>query len=81
MISFQTFFVWEFKIDVDSWKFTILLQYMLCNDWPNFIISDSKEQLQNELEYTPSKAWLSQLVNFKNAIWHFKRTICNDILF
>ena len=30
----------------------------------------------------PSKAWLSQLVNFKNAIWtwgHFRRTICNKI--
>ena len=29
------------------------------------------------------KAWLSQLVNFKNAIWtwgHFRRTICNKIL-
>ena len=23
----------------------------------------------------PIKAWLSQLVNFKNAIWHFRRTI------
>ena len=31
-----------------------------------------------------AKAWLSQLVNFKNAIWtwgHFRRTICNKILF
>ena len=31
----------------------------------------------------PTKAWLSQLVNFKNAIrtWgHFKRTICNKIV-
>ena len=29
----------------------------------------------------PTKAWLSQLVNFKNAIWtwgHFRRTICNE---
>ena len=28
----------------------------------------------------PTKAWLSQLVNFKNAIWtwgHFRRMICN----
>ena len=23
----------------------------------------------------PTKAWLSQLVNFKNTIWHFRRTI------
>ena len=32
----------------------------------------------------PTEAWLSQLVNFKNAIWtsgHFRRTICNKILF
>ena len=28
-----------------------------------------------------TKAWLSQLVNFKNAIWHFRRTICHKILF
>ena len=25
----------------------------------------------------PTKAWLSPLVNFKNAIWHFRKTICN----
>ena len=32
----------------------------------------------------PTKAWLSQMANFKNAIWtwrHFRRTICNKILF
>ena len=29
----------------------------------------------------PTKAWLSQLVNFKNAIWTFWRTISNTILF
>ena len=29
----------------------------------------------------PTKAWLSQLVNFKNATWHFRRTIYNKILF
>ena len=31
----------------------------------------------------PTKAWLSQLLNFKNAIWtsgHFRRTICNKIV-
>ena len=27
----------------------------------------------------PTKTWLSQLVNFKNAIWHFRRTIFNKI--
>ena len=29
----------------------------------------------------PTKAWLSQLVNFKNAMWPFRRTICNKIVF
>ena len=29
----------------------------------------------------PTKAWLSQLVNFKNAIRHFRRTRCNKIMF
>ena len=32
----------------------------------------------------PTKAWLLQLVNFRNVIWmwgHFGRTICNKILF
>ena len=28
----------------------------------------------------PTKTWLSQLMNFKNAIWHFKRTIGNKIV-
>ena len=31
----------------------------------------------------PTKVWLSQLVNSKNAIWtwgHFRRTICNKIV-
>ena len=27
-----------------------------------------------------TKAWLSQLVNFKNSIWHFGRVICNQIV-
>ena len=28
-----------------------------------------------------TKAWSSQLVNFKNAIWHFRRKICHKIVF
>ena len=52
LISFQTFFVQAFKIVVDSWKFTILLLYILWNDRPIFMISGSNEQLQQQLEYT-----------------------------
>ena len=51
-INFQTFFVWAFKIVVDSWKFIILLLYILWDDWPMFMISGSNEQLQQQLEYT-----------------------------
>ena len=52
-IGFQTFFfVQAFKIVVDSWKFTMLLLYILWDDWPIFMISYSKEQLQQQLGYT-----------------------------
>ena len=51
-IGFQTFFVWAFKIIVDSWKFSILLLYILWDDWPIFMISASNEQLQQQVEYT-----------------------------
>ena len=37
-ISFQTFFVGAFKIVVDSWKFSMLLLYILWDDWPIFRI-------------------------------------------
>ena len=51
-ISFQPFFVQAFKIVIDSWKFSILLLYILWDDWPIFRISDLNEQQQQELEYT-----------------------------
>ena len=51
-ISFQTFFVSAFKIVVDSWRFSMLWLYILWDDWPIFMILDSKEQLQQQLEYT-----------------------------
>ena len=51
-IGFQTFFVWAFKIVVDSLKFSILLLYIIWDDWPILLISGSNEQLQQQLEYT-----------------------------
>ena len=65
-ISFQTFFVQAFKSVVDSWKFSILLLYILCNDWPIFRISGSNEQLQQQLKYTLLKPdchnwWISKM--------------------
>ena len=63
---FQTFFVQAFKIVVDSWKFTMLLLYILWDDWPIFMISASNEQLQQQLEYTLLKPdcyswWISKM--------------------
>ena len=65
-ISFQTFFVWAFKIVVDSWEFSMLLLYILCDDWLIFMISGSNEQLQQPLEYTLLKPdchswWISKM--------------------
>ena len=51
-ISFQTFFALAFKIVVDSWKFSMLLLYILWDDWPILMISASNQLLQQQLEYT-----------------------------
>ena len=64
-ICFQAFFVWAFKIVVDSWKLLLLL-YILWDDWPIFMISGSNEQLQQQLEYTLLKPdchswWISKM--------------------
>ena len=48
---FPDFFVQTFEIVIDTWKFTMLLLYILWDDWPIFMISGSNEQLQQELEY------------------------------
>ena len=65
IISFQTFFTQEFKIVVDSWKFSMLLLYIL-DDWSIFMISRSNEHLLEQLEYTLLKPdchswWLSKM--------------------
>ena len=65
-ISFQTVFVQAFKIVVDSWQFSMLLLYILWDDWPIFMILGSNEQLQQELEYTLLKPdchcwWISKM--------------------
>ena len=65
-ISFQTFLLQTFKIVVVSWKFTMLLLYILWDDWPIFMISSSNEQLPQELEYILLKLdchgwWISKM--------------------
>ena len=66
LISFQTFFVQAFKIIVDYWKFSMLLLYILWDDWPISMISGSNQQLQQQLEYTQLKPdchswWISKM--------------------
>ena len=55
-ISFQIFFVWAFKITVHAWKFSTLWLYILWDDWPILMISASKEQQHQQLEYTLLKS-------------------------
>ena len=64
--KFPHFFVQAFKMVVDSWEFSMLLLYILWDDWPVFMISGSNEQLQQELEYTLLKLdchswWMSKV--------------------
>ena len=64
--KFPDFFVQAFKIVVDSWKFSMLLLYILWDDWPIFMISGSNEQQQRQLEYTLLKPdchswWISKM--------------------
>ena len=66
MNKFPDFFVHVFKIVVDSWEFSMLLLYILWDDWPIFMISASNEQLQKQLEYTLLKPdchswWISKM--------------------
>ena len=55
-----------FKIVLDFWKFTMLLLYILWDDWLIFMISSSNEQLQQQLKYTLLKPdchrwWISKM--------------------
>ena len=64
--KFPVFFVQAFKIVIDSWKFSMLLLYILWDDCPIFMISGSNEQLQQQLEYTLLKPdchswWISKM--------------------
>ena len=62
----RDFFIEAFKIVTDSWKFSMLLLYILWDDWSIFMFSGSKEQLQQQLEYTLLKPdchrwWISKM--------------------
>ena len=64
--KFPDFFVQAFINAVDSWKVTMLLIYILWDDWPIFMISASNEQLGQQLEYILLKpdchsCWISKI--------------------
>ena len=65
-ISFQTFFVWAFKIGVDSWIAIHLMRWLT-----NLYEFRFKWTATAAIGIHPTKAWLSQLVNFKNASRQF----------
>ena len=72
------------KLSQTHVKFSMLLLYILCNEWPLFYDFRFKSIATARIVIHPTKARFSQLVNFKNAIWawrHFRRTICNKIVF
>ena len=79
---FQTFLYRHLKLSY-SWKFTVIAIHLM--RWlTNFYDFRFKWTATAGFGIHPTKAWLSQLVNFKNAIltWgHFRRTICNKIVF
>ena len=63
---FPEFFIQPFKIVVDSWELSMLLLYILWDDWPIFMISRSNKLLQQQLEYTLLKPdchrwWISKM--------------------
>ena len=61
------FFVPAFKIFVDSWKFIIIVMHLI--RWlTNFYDFWFKWTATAAIGIHHTKAWLSQLVNFKNAI-------------
>ena len=79
-IRFQTFCVQTFKIVVDSWKFSILLLYILWDDRLIFMISGANEQLQQQLEYTLLKPnchswWISKMQSGRENILEERYTI------
>ena len=83
-ISFQTYFVQAFKIVVEPVKIQYIIAIYLIWWLTNFYDFWFKWTATAAIGIHPTKVWLSQLVNFKNAIWtlgHFRRTICNKILF
>ena len=75
-----------FRMDILSWRRLLKIQDVIAMHlmrWlTNFYDFRFKWAAATVIGIQPTKAWLSQRVNFKNPIWtwrHFRRTICNKI--
>ena len=69
-ISFQTFLYRHLKMVVDSWNFSMLSKTKDLMRWlTNFYDFRFKWTATAAIGIHPTKSWLSQLGNFKNAIW------------
>ena len=83
-ISYQTFFC----TGISNWRTLLKIQYVIAIHIIRWLIKfyniRFKWTATAGIGIYPSKAWLSQLLNFKNPIWtwgHFRRTIRNKIMF
>ena len=77
------FFVQAFKIVIDSLRIHHIIAIYLMRWLTNFYDFSIKWTAIAAIGIHPTKTWLSQLVNFKNAIWtwgHFRRSICDKIV-
>ena len=78
--KFPEFFVQAFKIVVDFWKFSMLLLYILWDDWPISMISGSNEQLQQQLGYNLLKPdchswWILKMQSGHEDTWEERYAI------
>ena len=79
--KFTDFFHMGIKNCRRLWKIQYVIVIHLMRWLTNFYDFRFKWTPTAAIGIHPTKAWLSQLGNFKNSIWHFRRTICNKILF
>ena len=78
-IRFQTFLYMHLTLNIQSVIAIHLMRWLT-----NFYDFSFKWTATATIGIHLTKAWLSQLVNFKTAVWtwgHFRRAICNKILF
>ena len=83
-INFQTFSYGHWKLSYRLLKIQYAIAIHLIRWLANYYDFTFKGTATAAIGIYPTKVWLLQLVNFKNAIWtwgHFRRTICNKIPF